>query len=181
MKESQPSRRAVVSAENLWTQMLGAKNCPELAPDGLLEACATQEKLAKYVCEEHQIRALSLNTLKAAAELAVEDGGWVEFDRLRWEIYGSSLSALQAKKKASRSLGRRVTNLREENELLSQRNQGLLRGRMKLLSAYSDAIKLLRDYQSQYPELAEKLREHETRFDVRQQIAEVEAFNEKAI
>jgi hypothetical protein len=179
-KEHHPSTRAVDSVRSLWTQMLSAKNSPEVAPNGLLEACATQEKLARFSYEEEQIFPLALNTLKAAAEVLVERGGWASFDQLRREVYASSLPVLQAKRKAKRSLGSQLRDLREEIEVLRTRNQYLLRGRTTLLSAYADAIRMLRESRATSPQLVEKLREHETRFDVRKQMEEVEASDAKS-
>jgi hypothetical protein len=87
---------------------------------------------------------------------------------------------LQAKRKAKRSLGSQLRDLREEIEVLRTRNQYLLRGRTTLLSAYADAIRMLRESRATSPQLVEKLREHETRFDVRKQMEEVEASDAKS-
>lgn len=174
-KTHQPSSRAVNSVRNLWTQMLGVKNSLDgICRPGLREACATQEKLSKFECKEEQIFSLALNTFKAAADVAVEKGGWEKLDELRREIYVISLPILQANKKVKRSLGNQVGRLRSENQDLKEKNKYLLRGRAILLSAYFDAIKTMRESQGHYPEMAEKLREHEVRFDVRKQIDEVE-------
>lgn len=175
-KRHQPSPRAVNSLRNLWTQMLGALSSPEIpcAP-GLREACATQEKLSNFECGDLEIFPLALNTFKSAAQVAVENGGWESFDQLRRNVYASSLPLLQANKKAKRSLGSQNTSLRSELRELRERNQSLLRGRAVLLSAYFDVVKTLRESQRDNPEIVEKLREHEVRFDIRKHIGEAEA------
>lgn len=180
-KRHQPSPRAVNSVRNLWTQMLGVKASPDAtcAP-GLLEACVTQEKLSKFECKNAHIFSFSLNTFKAAAEVAVENGGWESFNQLRREVYASSLPTLLASRKAKRSLGGQVRNLQKDIHDLRQRNQYLLRGRAILLSAYFDAIATLREARTRYPEMAEKLREHEARFDIRKQIEEAEVSDEES-
>jgi hypothetical protein len=155
--------------------MLGVLSSPDIqcAP-GLKEACATQEKLSKFECQDKEILPLSLNTFKSAAQVAVENGGWKSLDQLRREIYANYLPVLQARNKIKRSLGTRNSVLRAENHELRERNQALLRGRAVLLSAYFDIFKILRDSQQFHPEIKEKLREHEVRFDIRKQIGEAE-------
>ncbi|BBU30188.1 hypothetical protein BTHE68_39220 [Burkholderia sp. THE68] len=178
-RKHRPSPRAVNSLRNLWTQMLGVRNSPDFSSaPGLREACATQERLAKFECRDAQIFPLALNTFKLAAEIAVEKGGWESFNQLRREVYASSLPTLQANRKVKRSLGRQVNSLRFEIQELREMNQNLLRGRAVLISAYFDAVKTLRGFQGNSPEITEKLREHEARFDIRRQIGEADVRND---
>lgn len=163
-----PSSSAIESVRNLWLELCSAKASPLTAPAELLEACSTQEKLAKYGCSDKAIRPLALNTFKDAANIAVEKGGWTILDETRRQI--SRLARFNSANAGTKRPGvaRRLAIEKQENAALRHKNQQLLRGRALLLNAYSNALQLLRDNRTLSPRLAERLREHEVMFDIRQ-------------
>lgn len=166
-KTSRPSRAAVESAKNLWRELTAATKASSAASKQLLNACATQVQLAKYKDSGKNIRPLSLNTLKAAAEIAVESGGWAAMNELRRQAHLHGLNDTEAKAKTDRTLGHRLTVKEKQIDNLTNANQQLLKNRTMLLEAYSDILKILKTYSSLSPDLAAQLARHESMFDVR--------------
>ncbi|CAL8477407.1 hypothetical protein [Caballeronia sp. S22] len=167
MDDHLPTKAAIDSVRNLWFELLAAERSPTSVPPDLLAACSTQEKLSRYRCYEKSILPLSLNTFKAAAQIAVENGGWGRLDDIRRKLFRRSEPHNLARRKNSRRLGSRLAVAQQNINHLEQSNQQLLRGRAVLLHAYSDVLALLRKHQSLSPLLSEQLREHEATFDIR--------------
>lgn len=179
MKSHRPSNDAVESTRHLWAELrAAAEDSTNPIARRLMRACATQATLSKFSCEEKKIRPLALNTLKAAAESAVEPGGWNKLDETRKALHLLNLSSKELRGKARRGASQRLSAAAEVNRTLEERNMNLLRSRIVLLQAYSDAIRLLKTFQDLDDNLAQQLRRHESMFDVRV-IAKAEASNEQ--
>ncbi|WP_321797472.1 hypothetical protein [Caballeronia sp. J97] len=177
MKTHEPSSTSVDSTRNLWIQMCAAIEKPTAAPRSLLNACVTQVALSKYCWSEKKINALSLNTLKGAADKVVEPGGWEALNDIRKKLYVASLTCTHAAKKTRRGFGFRLAKVSEELEASQSRIQKLLRSRVVLLQAYSDIIDILRAYRTLDAQLDARLRNHEVMFDIGL-FADVEATHE---
>lgn len=119
-----------------------------IAPE-LVNACRTQSSLATFESADLGVSRLSLNSLKAAAELVVEDGGWAHLDLLRRQIKGARSSSQPSKKK-------RVSQSRRETNDLDTAD----RGRLLIGRAYLDLLSLIRSVSARDDELASKLRRH---------------------
>jgi hypothetical protein len=133
----------------------------------LMSACATQVALSKFRCEEKKIRPLSLNTLKAAAENAVEPGGWNKLEETRKSLHVRSRSSKEQQRKAKRGIAHRLNSSAEANRTLEERIRNLLLSRVVLLQAYADAIDLLKTFQGLDTTLAQRLKRHESMFDLK--------------
>jgi hypothetical protein len=167
-KKPRPSSAAIASARNLWTVLCQMSSGKKLtAPRTLAQACVTQATLAKYAWPEKEIRPLSLNTLKAAAEEGVEPGGWAALDEVRKKVHLQSLSQKDRNLKEKRRLGFRLASAADTIRMHEARVQALLRSRFTLLQAYGDAIDLLKTYQHLNPSLAKRLERHESMFDLK--------------
>jgi hypothetical protein len=168
VKPHQPSDASVESVRNLWAELCAAtESTTYYASRTLLRACATQTALSKFRCDEKKIRPLALNTLKAAAEKAVEPGGWDKLEELRKTLYLRSLSSKERNRKAKRGLGYRLDSAAEANKSLQERIKNLLLNRVALLQAYADAIDLLKTFRGLDANLAQRLQRHESMFDLK--------------
>lgn len=168
MKSSQPSDASIESARNLWAELRAVvENSERHVSQELLRACATQASLSRFRCDEKNIRPLALNTLKVAAEMAVEPGGWNKLDELRKSLYLRSLSTKGKHRKSKRGLSYRLETAAEVNEVLQARIKNLLLSRVVLLQAYADAIDLLRTFKHLDTNLPQRLKRHESMFDLK--------------
>lgn len=118
-------------------------------PAELLTACRTQSSLAEFESKDLGITGISLNSLKAAAELVVEDGGWARLDELRRQIKGTKTAPHPPKQKRL-SQSRRATNDLDSAD----------RGRLLIGRAYLDLLSLIRAASGRDEELASKLKRH---------------------
>ncbi|NIE66841.1 hypothetical protein [Burkholderia sp. Ax-1719] len=166
MKSHRPSARAINSARNLWVQLTAATDSIN-PPRALLNACATQESLAAFESEEKEIRPLALNTLKSAAELAVENGGWHAMNDLRMRLFLRAIAHNYPERRSRRGLGFQLRTKKDEIAILNDRYQHLLRSRATLLQAYSDIVDLLKTYRTLSPNLSDRLKRHEAMFDIK--------------
>jgi hypothetical protein len=167
MKSYQPSAISIESTLNLWAELRAATDNTAHASKELIQACATQAALSRFRCVEKNIRPLALNTLKAAADEAVELGGWNKLNELRKTLYSRGLSGAERRRKVNRGLGHRLNSAAESNKALQERVKILLRSRIVMLQAYGDIVDLLKTYQDLDANLAQRLKRHENMFDLK--------------
>jgi hypothetical protein len=167
VKSYQSSAISIESTLNLWAELRAATYNTASASKKLIQACATQAALARYRCPEKNIRPLALNTLKAAAEEAVELGGWKQLNELRRTLHARGLSGAEQRRKTNRGLGHRLNSAAESNKALQARIKNLLRSRVVMLQAYGDIVDLLKTYQHLDANLAQRLKRHERMFDLK--------------
>jgi hypothetical protein len=74
------------SVKKLFDLMSKAARKPQSAPPGLLAACRTQSAFANLSLPAHKITPMSLNTLKALADLEAQSGGWSRLNEIRVEL-----------------------------------------------------------------------------------------------
>ena len=82
-----------------------ALKTPAKAPTELMSACKSQGLLARMSCSDYDISPVALNSLKRAADSAIEDGGWSRLDALRREVH--RLGSRGASSRARGAKGRR--------------------------------------------------------------------------
>jgi hypothetical protein len=167
MSNHVPIAKSIDSTRALWLLLTCAVERPEQASTKLIAACATQVTLSRFRDASNNIIPLSLNTLKGAARIAIESGGWETLDSLRRKVALLSLASKKQNQRPARGLRQQLENRIKENFELNKRVQELLRGRTLLLSAYMDAIEMLKTHTSLSPALSERLVEHESIFDIR--------------
>lgn len=167
MKSYQPSALSIESTLNLWAELRAATDNTGRASKKLIQACATQATIARFECPEKNIQPLALNTLKAAADEAVEPGGWNQLNELRKTLYLRGLSGAEQRRKANRGVVHRLNSVAESNKALEERIKNLLRSRVVMLQAYGDIVDLLKTYQDLDVNLAQRLKRHERMFDLK--------------
>jgi hypothetical protein len=167
VKKHLPSGAAIDSAIARW-RLLHAADCDsQNVPQKFILACATQQKFADFVDTDKEITSLALNTLKSAADLGIEAGGWRALDVMRKKIFINGLPSSKRSSKIKRGLGHRLSHKQDQLQELNTRLQGLLKERVKLLNAYIESIDLLRAYSNLDQSLEARLKEHESIFNIR--------------
>ncbi|WP_152530671.1 hypothetical protein [Paraburkholderia dilworthii] len=151
-----PSSSAT-SVSRLYALMIAGLNKDSPPSGKLLEACSTQEDLAKFCNPAEKIVAMSLNTLKRAADSTLGTDGWNKLNRLRIELRQTvqaapkRLSPLQA----SRAHTRRVEDRIDRD----------YRARAVVYRAFLDAIALAREFSDQNPERLQKIARLQATFE----------------
>ncbi|WP_413196778.1 hypothetical protein [Pararobbsia alpina] len=167
MTKHAPIDKSVDSTRALWLLLKAAIEQPGKVSEKLVAACATQASICLFQDPHNKIVRLSLNTLKNAAEIAVEPGGWKELNSLRRKVAILRLANTHGRIRNGRGIREELKRKIKENLELVQRVQELLRGRTLLLSAYMDTVEMLRTHAKLSPVLHERLHEHESIFNVR--------------
>lgn len=119
-------------------------------PSAIVEMCRSQSRLAAWNVPERNISPMSLNTLKAAADREIEDGGWANLNALRLQI---------ARTPRQRSVSR-VDAQSSEIKRLRTRLDESARARAVLNRAYFDALTLLQASAARDEVLAAQLERH---------------------
>lgn len=133
------------------------------APKQLLRACSHQRLLAALNIEKQRVRPVSLNTLKKAADLAVE-GGWERLDRLRRDVLTARTQRDCRGKKSSASNGRKDLRLRLEET--AERLEQERRARAILNRAYVDIVGKLQVVAKKDELFASELARHLATFNI---------------
>lgn len=119
----------------------------------LVAACANQASITAYVCTLVPNCECSLNTLKKFAAIAIEPGGWDQFDNLRRKI-------LESKTGRSKRSVEHAERGKTELEFLRAKLDAAQRTRANLNRAYLDALGILRAAAKWDEEMAGKLARH---------------------
>lgn len=128
----------------------GSKNVPKQ----LAIACRTQSSFAGLVVRTHGIEKVSLNTLKASADICIERGGWQRLDEMRRQ-YKLSLTGARKHSVESHPLKTDADALEVERRV-----------RLRLETAYLDLLTHLAKLAATSSELADVLRRHQAGFTI---------------
>lgn len=130
----------IESARALYKILQMAMDNPQGAPKWLANACATQNALAQAEDISKKIAKMSLNSLKSAAQTAIEIGGWKELNRIRVEYlkYIAQQSRIQREAPSQRSKNALAETLKQEID----RRDVEHRARLRLGSAYLDLLRV---------------------------------------
>jgi hypothetical protein len=142
----------LTQAKKRWALMTRYLERPSSINDKFLTACASQPALAAFSSDDLGLRPISLNSLKAAVEIVVENGGWDAFDGRRRDI--RRLCTLSKKNSQPAPESEYKTNARSLDNAD--------RARLLLGRAYNDLLILARTFAKKDDELAERLKRHET-------------------
>jgi len=162
-----PTASAIESTKQLWLFLINGdkdENGCEIREFKILkEACQTQVSLSKFSLPSKGIKPLALNTLKAAAEVAVEDGGWTKLEQKRKELYKSIIRTTRLNPSRDELLNSSRNRLSEEKH----KNRMMLLERAITVAAYRDIISTVHQYSSVNPDLQQALKRHEATFDIK--------------
>lgn len=151
------------SAHARYKLLRSALKHPRKAPSELVKACDSQHTLAALDLSQHGIHPMSLNTLKAVADLVVEEGGWAALDSLRRQLreHVSQQGMNKGKPKSftRKAQAEKIRKLRHQLELER-------RARIILTRAYTEALKMLHDTAKTDDTLANRLARHSATFGI---------------
>lgn len=123
-------------------------------PADIIKICRSQSRLAAWSFPQRRIFPVSLNTLKAAADREIEDGGWAGLDGIRLKV-----SKIQRKSSISR-VDRQAAEIKRLRNQLDES----VRIRATLNRAYFDALTLLQAAVTRDVSLAAQLERHTATF-----------------
>jgi hypothetical protein len=126
-------------------------------PADVVAACASQGSLARFSKPDLSIRAMSINTLKSAADAVVQagKGGWVELDSIRRAIWKNS-----QKPRSLPSSISKLDRVRGKNRDLNIKLDQERRARASLVRAYTELLSITRAAARREPELERRLARH---------------------
>lgn len=122
-------------------------------------ACANQGAFARWKSPDGKITPMALATLKRAANLVIEDGGWSRLDRLRRAVYRAAAGQ-------HRSRTRTRSKDREEIRRLRESLDALRRDYFVVHTCYFDLLRLVTSISSDDERLRELLKRHRTSFSL---------------
>lgn len=132
------------------------------------KACASQGSLAALNLPKEGIVPVSLNTLKKAADLAIEQGGWQELDKKRKTLLHLVISTrIERRERKRNSAAGKVAMF--EAQLSQER-----RARVVLNRAYVELYKKFEALAENDSNLARQLERHAATFAVPQRLEVVE-------
>ena len=141
---------------------------PNRVPTEWTKACASQGSLAALDLPKEGIAPVSLNTLKKAADLAIEHGGWHELDKKRKALFRRVNSTrIERRERKKNSAARKAASF--ETQLSQER-----RARAVLNRAYVELYKKLEAVAENDSNLARQLERHAATFAVPQRLEVVE-------
>ncbi|WP_322068179.1 hypothetical protein [Paraburkholderia bannensis] len=124
-----------------------------IADKKLVSACLSQASITAYVCSLEPNCKCSLNTLKKLAEIAIEPGGWNQFDTMRKRIHDTKTGR-------STRTHQQAQRAKSELEFLRAKLDTAQRVRANLNRAYLDTLSILRAASQWDEEIAGKLARH---------------------
>lgn len=155
MKVRQPNcRRDSVLARFQLLEAVLSGEC-KCSTSVLVKACQSQAFFASMNFPEKGIYKMSLNTLKAAANTFIEDGGWRRMDGMRRQLYKISIAAKTTTTKGVSNADHDIDSLVIERRL-----------RLRLETAYLDLLQKLAIIAGADVELAEFLQRHQAGFSL---------------
>ncbi len=123
-------------------------------PHEIVEICKRQSRLAAWSVPSRNIRPVSLNTLKAAADREIEEGGWDRLNAVRLSVARHSVNRPASRADAQTAEINRLHNLLDE----------AARTRAMLNRAYFDALTLLQAAAVRDEPLSTQLERHNATF-----------------
>src|ERR1700730_7066704 len=158
-----PSPAAIDSTRELWLLLQEAEQNESAEFESLKKNCQTQVTLSKFSLPSRKIKPLALNTLKAAADTVIENGGWAKLDSKRKEIYHSTFLKGERRRTKDSILKSSQDRLKSEKE----KNRVMLLERVVTVAAYRDLVAAVLEYSNTNPGLMERLKRHEATFDIK--------------
>lgn len=129
---------------------------PNNAPDWLIEACQTQGNLASLNKPDIGIIKMAKNSMQAAADEAIEDGGWEQLEILRIQLkdFFSTNKRKSKKNKYTISDARQETASYKDKLILADRH------RVRLNRAYYDLMNIAQESSLSNPKIKRLLEKH---------------------
>ena len=121
-----------VSTYNRYKELKMAVKNPNSAPEWLIDACVTQGKLASLNKPEFGITKIAKNSMQAAADEVIEDGGWESLEILRIELRSN--------------ISQKVKKIKTKSDKLSDARQKIIGYKEKLMLADRQRVRLNRAY-----------------------------------
>lgn len=129
-------------------------------PSALLKACKSQGGLAKLDLPAEGITPMALNTLKAKADVVIENGGWEELNKMR-KSYLAAKQDGDSKRFATRN---RATDAASKLKGVEDALETERRYRIRLQVAYEALLNRMKSSAVDDEDLAQFINRHVTGF-----------------
>lgn len=149
---------------------------PGRASAALIAACASQNALAQLRLIAQGVEPMALNSLKRAANVAIEQGGWQALDKLRREVARLSRTSRRPNGPAAQNKANLKAALQEMKSTVDQ----LHRARLRVEHAYTDLLRLARSAAAGNEKLRNQLDRHLAMFAERVGISMIKGGNPDA-
>lgn len=124
-------------------------------PQAFRASCQSQAEFAELSLLASEVQKHALNTLKSAADVLIEQGGWRRMDKMRRDCR-------KLEKNAGKERGRAKRNASTEADALVIER----RGRIRLEVAYVELFKKLATIAKNDPDLDSFLQRHQAGFSI---------------